>query len=180
MAIRKPKQPLVRHARVERLYAAFHEAGHAVIALHVGLGLNHVTIARWDVGEWVGHCRTQPCANPTIEAPSVELTEAGVVFSWAGYFAALRAGCDEQNAVAGARSDLDRAHALEPYIARPSDVLVEHSQRLVEQQWSAIEAVAKALLRRRTLTADQVVKIVAPWLNVPLYGPPPGKKWPPK
>jgi hypothetical protein len=138
------------------MYGAFHETGHITVAAVRGLTLRPDGLMVLSNGDGLCVYCTQPDESDSSRV-------SVIVSSFAGYFAAKRF-CQKYS-----RPDLldplreisdDWKHAREviaklsdEYLAGDSPMAVllrlqKESERLVEQHWVAIEALAKALLAK--------------------------------
>lgn len=149
---------------------AYHEAGHAVLAVILDLGPGKVSIESDGVNAGIAH---DDGDNPRDEDSEVLYMSAPEAFKmrhattfYAGALAARRA--KYFNWRDGADQDFAAAHGLADDItACPSSVdairkLCERrAEILVEYYWPEIEAVAAALLERSTIEADELRRIVS-------------------
>ncbi|MGH8567508.1 MAG: hypothetical protein ACREXU_05680, partial [Gammaproteobacteria bacterium] len=144
--------------------AAIHEAGHAVIALRVGYELRDVMIANaYKCRVWLELPQDEPPAG--MSTPSMFEAECDALYTLAGGVAeALRPEGDGTAHLDG----WDREHfdSLGPDPATREtkvewrDRMRAITERVVLKNWSSIEAVARALLERKRLTAAEVAKLV--------------------
>ena len=157
---------------------AYHEAGHAVVALWEGARRpRRVTIVRQD--DTLG--RVTHVAWGVRFRPDVELTlsrarqlQAGIDSLLAGVVADRR-GTGRRHNWAGASSDFQQAVDLASYLNNGSSRQItlylawrEQCVRdAVEARWSEVERVAQALLSRHALKGDEVRRIVR---ELPLEG----------
>lgn len=133
----------------DRERIAFHEAGHAVVAIHERLGLRHISIGKEP------ECRT----NWQMNRCTGSTAAAQARFYVAGYVA------DRRYALAlaareGGENEYDFTQALrlvdQDYLER----LLMEAERIVATHWTQIEAVAGALLEREVLSAFELYKII--------------------
>jgi hypothetical protein len=144
---------------------AYHEAGHAIIALTIGRPVKSVDIYERTKGSWSGHVITGP-ADPNAE-PFVARCLNDLVIDFAGPVAQKRA-CPQ--------SRLDWFHSWDLDNARDTVALVSASEESrpallrwarkeaeyrVRQNWPAITAVARVLAERQYLTGEDVARIKA-------------------
>lgn len=138
---------------------AIHEAGHAVIALRLGLVFDHVTTVPDDDAETDGalHWTDLQSAGDLEIAPTADavvllagpFAEARLVESTLHEVLAGEAAGEDREALATLGLDDDE------FVAASRDALA-----LVEQEWPAIERVADALLEYETLDFDEVEALV--------------------
>jgi ATP-dependent Zn protease len=139
-------------------YTAYHEAGHAVIALRLGYEVGKVTIKRRQgvLGRADIRNRTSPddirisLAGALAEAlvnPSDEKIQLGAHYDWRN-----------------TRRSVREFVALGFINGRERDILIEellHETRaLVRRDREVIARVAEALLEHKTLTGDDIKRIV--------------------
>jgi ATP-dependent Zn protease len=157
-------------SREEEEATAHHEAGHAVLAVYLNLGFEHVTIEAnegedasgitMQLDEW--HENTQEMRLHAEEA----FWQRRATMLYAGVEAHRRfapsADCE-----AGAGSDYrSAADAIERITAdaKSQDALHSYTRRraqlLVEHYWPEIKALAGALLKDRSLNSEQIREIL--------------------
>lgn len=159
-----------------RRASAYHEAGHAVAAVHVGLRFIEVTIRPGSdsygkvVFPSVGAMDWSRWATPTelvaiegnegvpLETPMAWL-EARFLVSWAGPIAEERF-TGEWDAE-GASEDMEALATFLPLGPDPFPDAREAARAVVDTRWTEIEAVAAGLLERGRLSGDEVRAIVA-------------------
>jgi ATP-dependent Zn protease len=157
--------------RVPKLEAtAYHEAGHAYLAVERRLPFHHVTIDPSD--DYLGHLLRK--AWPESFQPDIESTvrttnrlDAYLFMVQAGRIAEyVRTG--RFNNV-GARQDAENAVSLGLYLHHDPDVLSAYLQYVdvalkamlrCPHHWMSVDAIAKALLKSTTLKAAEVRRIV--------------------
>jgi hypothetical protein len=142
-------------AESERRAVAYHESGHAVVAVVLGLPLWFVTIAPDDARSCRGEARLAP--NWQKQTDETKLA----IFSLAGAAAERRA--QGREIPGGAAKDLENVRHI---VALKSDNPREQHQffdaylRLAETKvllhWPWIEAVARELLKTTQLVATRV------------------------
>lgn len=139
---------------------AYHETGHAVAMIALGVKVLDVTIDRPD-GQLGGCTRHVPGLPPN--------NGQGIVISLAGPVAQLRR-CpgswlpDEYSPL----SDDAKANKVIAYIAKVDGgdakkmraAAEQKAARLVADHWPEIERVAETLLKRGTLTGDQIMELL--------------------
>ena len=150
--------------------ASFHEAGHAVVS-HVldGRAFTLVTIVPTD--ECKGRVQYEPMPEwfqPDVDlSPEAEaLIRTEVITFFAGSFAQGPIDGDTE-AEDSSWGDFIKAHNLASYATGSNDDLEtylkeceQEAERLVKNHWSAIEALAFALLAKGTLTGDEARAII--------------------
>ncbi len=147
--------------------AAYHEAGHAVVGLYLGMQIDGVLMRGrhgFPVTYWT---ERRPSKGRT------EYTASTVIFGWAGYCAeraALRRWGKswpkgeprfwKTTDYARSRSYMQEC-GIQAARRRPRIARLEKSTRaLVENLWPAIEALAKALLKRRAMRFKGIRTVV--------------------
>lgn len=135
---------------------AHHEAGHFVATI-VGdlpaygisivpdgdsLGRNDGEYVAW----WVGRRK-----------PSVGLVRRQIISLFAGYAASKRFDPKfrDQSARAEAADDFQKAREIIWLARKSEEELMRQTQELVESRWSKIQLVARALLKKKSLGADE-------------------------
>jgi ATP-dependent Zn protease len=154
---------------------AYHEAGHAFMALYVGARVRQVTVEPdWDDGparhgdtqiEWHGDVpnRRQQCENEILVAlagPVAEMIQSGEPYH-PGFVAEWAA--DWQAAWQAAESLV----ADEPKRVKLLERMTVGLYRLLERDdhWAALAAIVDNLLAHETLAGEEVQQIVAEWLQ---------------
>jgi len=143
---------------VDRRYTAYHEAGHAVIALRLGYEIRKVTIVprRGSLGRAEIRNRTSP---------------DDIRISLAGALAEALVNPTPSDIQDGSRTDWRNARRSTREFAalgfigpREKGILIEEllqeTRALVRRDKKAIARVAEALLKRWTLTGDDIKRIV--------------------
>jgi ATP-dependent Zn protease len=134
---------------------AIHEAGHAVVALRLGLVFDHVTTIPDEHAQTDGalHWTDLQSAGDLEIAPT-----ADAIVLLAGPFAEARLTESTLHEVLAGEAAGEDREALatlglddEEFVAASRDALT-----LVEHEWAAIERVADALLESETLDFDEV------------------------
>jgi ATP-dependent Zn protease len=150
---------------IERARTAYHEAGHLVVGMLLGFRCSFVSIRPDETRGSLG--RVVPLethGDPTTVDLCRRSTEHWLCVLFAGYAAEVRFAPDAREAAReGARGDDEQAETL---LERAG--MANHSTRhllraraaeLVEQHWSVIEGVARALLREEEFDADEAERI---------------------
>jgi ATP-dependent Zn protease len=139
-------------------YTAYHEAGHAVIALRLGYEIGKVTIKRryTFLGSAEIRNRTSPddirinLAGPLAEGlvnPNDEDIQLGSLSDW-------------RNARRSAREFVELGFIGDREGGILIEELLQETRALVRRDRKAIAAVAEALLNRKTLSGDDIRRIV--------------------
>jgi hypothetical protein len=139
---------------------AIHEAGHAVVALRLGLVFDHVTTVadereqtdgalHWTDLQSAGDLEIAPTADAIVLLAG-PFAEARLIDSTLHEVLAGEAAGDDREALATLGLD------DEDFVAASRDALA-----LVEQDWAAIERVADALLECDTLDFAEVEALIA-------------------
>jgi hypothetical protein len=152
---------------------AYHEAGHVVIALIEPVqAIKRVTIRKYK--DLLGRVWYGPWPAAWLEAMASGPSEAAraaadpvIRRSWAGIIAETKASGGVN--MVGARGDLEHINELayqaawsdpytdlSPYTAR----LRREAEVLVDAHWTAIEVVAGALLKRKSLSGTEIRELV--------------------
>jgi ATP-dependent Zn protease len=163
---RKTKAKRERH-NLER--TAYHEAGHAVVAMKLNQKFHHVTIEpeEGSLGH-ILHDKLSRRFRPDVEMGfrTREKIENHCLISMAGMAAESKfIGSETWE---GGGSDKDRAIVFASYLYFDSEIVGPYilfmraradSLMRSARVWSQVEAVAAALLEHRTLTWDRVEEI---------------------
>lgn len=164
--MRDAKRGVGQHRASERAGTAYHEAGHAVVAIALGRSFRKVTIVPDE--DSLGHVLHRPFPKgfrPDIDVDlrSERRIRQSVLCSLAG-MAAERRGCGRAT---GYSEDLSRADDMMSYLsARPSveqlwyRLLQAQTEATLEQWWPGVEALCAALLARRTIPGPRARAIV--------------------
>ena len=153
----------------EHAIAAHHEAGHAVVANRLGLMVRSVSIAADGGGltKLTGVGSGERAILITLAGPYAQRRYAPHSrWRWRNHLGFLPQ--------AGHARDFDIVTALigrmehgTVKVSRAYRRYVEvRAEELVEQYWQRIEAVAQALIERRTLTGDEMKVIFAKLLGL--------------
>ena len=155
---------------------AYHEAGHALIAVHVGADVQSVTIdPDWDDGpRRFGDTQIEWLLNDVSERT---FREHRILVALAGPVAEMLYTGDPYHPGLVSEWSSDWTEAWDAAAA----LVADHQQRLtfLEQSaqelyqllntprcWSALAALADELLAHETLEGGQVEEIVNPWLQI--------------
>lgn len=150
---------------------AYHEAGHAVAAFILGHDLGPVILEEREIS--LGVTATPP-PNWVIDnegylntdRPEIRKYLADtVVIGFAGWWAVkLGTGIEDNK---GAQHDFDEATRYVQYLASWDGELQEYwdecdarCEMLMQENWAAVEAVAEELLRKGSLSAEEVGSLV--------------------
>lgn len=166
----------------ERRGSAYHEAGHAVACLVLGLPFKNVTIKRSPDNKYDGHIRYDFRRNG--RDPKTWTREKILAHATQFLCGAAAEGYDQRyrhrqiDPCAGAKSDQEMASFLILCIHCPLDEEVTEAQRdamladvnavseravvLVRDNFQKIRKVALALQKRGTLTFDEIVALIRP------------------
>jgi len=153
---------------------AYHEAGHAVAAfvLRLKIGRRGVTIVPDKERDMLGYVNitTQLRERPdcATSARTRARIEAWAVSHLAGDIAERKFTGRRRF---GRHSDLLQASDLLEYISTSVEqfdarlrVAYVGAHDLIEDNWVSVQAVAEELLRKKTLSADEIEKLVLPQL----------------
>lgn len=148
---------------------AYHEAGHAVAYRVLGLGVKWVTIERDLLSKTAGR------VMPLIGFETGEVAENHAVACLAGAIAVREWDPERLDWRYGAEDDFRRADEqidaavggdtkdISSYALRRASISMrvrEQAERLVNDHWSEIQALASALLVERTIQGDQLARII--------------------
>lgn len=137
----------------ERIATAYHEAGHAVVALALGKPIHKVTIS--PNRDRVGMCQTQKGHF----RPSHDQLEDAILILFAGYVAEARF-TGQPNHI-GATSDFKQIRRLssqradgERQVERLEKRLLAKTEYMLEDEeyWGAVERIAKELVVKETIS----------------------------
>jgi len=146
----------------ERERTAYHEAGHFVAGLQaVDVQASISIVPDDEAGTW-GHVIGEVCERYVDERmnPGREKVIASVVSLYAGFAAQrlLDPQQPEAEALAGATADFAAAGIWADVLGRAEGI--QRAQEFVAEHWNEIEVLAKALLVKETLDAEQADAIV--------------------
>ncbi len=131
----------------ERARVAYHEAGHAVVAVYDGLGLRCARLAA-EPGVFT---------NMALNRVAWPCVEERVRFYLAGYAADK---CFAPTLASRKNSAMDFEQALALVGKARLQRLSLETEREVAEHWSAVEAVAAALLEREVLSAGEIYRVI--------------------
>jgi hypothetical protein len=154
--------------------AAYHEAGHAVMAVLTRTPLRDTTIVASRLGASSGQTRLERSRVSERRSSKAKLGPRGhrqilgrACFDIAGEIAARRFAPSSWRTL-HSRSDLANLSGLldtlglsEVRLKALAKAIVVTADSLIQANWTRVEAVASELLKRGTLTGTQVRKIVA-------------------
>jgi ATP-dependent Zn protease len=150
---------------------AYHEAGHAVMAELCGQHVTEVEIV--GDAEHTGSVQSLRFTeeHPSVEDPSIPTapierrllcTAAGMVAE--GMVSGRRGwddGCEDlDGAVRLAMQVVGDCERVIPYL----EVVREHTENLLRMNWSAVEALAGALMDRSRMSGEEVRRLLTPLL----------------
>jgi len=162
---------------------AYHEAGHAVVAWLQGVGLSRGSIVL-EPGRH-GHIRhhlifgCMPPPDSVLPGASAKFRlEKKVRISLAGPLAQKKFNSRTYRSWHG-EADHNQAADCVSCLARPDDEFVAYwkllevqTRNLLNRNWPLVEAVAAALLVRRTLKGPEIVKVIYAAGHTPSTMPP--------
>jgi ATP-dependent Zn protease len=160
--------------RDEEIDVAHHEAAHAVVAVVLDVPLDEVTIV--PSGDAAGSTThpsplmvDDPDPYPT-RSSLAKLVKAMATGQYAGRAADRRRGCEEERKYAA--DDENAWELLCNYVRvrgatneaynRLVQRLRREADRLVAAHWPQVEALARVLLERKTMSGEEVLAVVAP------------------
>jgi hypothetical protein len=143
----------------ETLSTAYHEAGHAVIAVYLRVTIDRITIKPDMDMERLGHVSGDPAsltiprwAAVSIAGVLAEAMHAGGFEAGGDPVAALERG---RGKVSGYQRDLEALPELKSNF-------VEFVVELLEFKWDQIERVVAELERHETLEGDDLARVLPP------------------
>jgi hypothetical protein len=152
---RKKLTKRYRRTKREMVETAYHEAGHAVIALELGLPVGGVTIRNHKRGggtTWIDHSEAHLLDRTTVRFAGIAAEEQH-----------LGGICDELT-MHGATSDFTRIqHDFAENRLKDAEARVVWKQcatragHLVDKNWGAIDRVAKLLYKHKRLKPMQIL-----------------------
>jgi hypothetical protein len=161
-------------AAEERRWAAIHEAGHAVAAIHFGHGLETVTIES-EHGHLAGHTERETALRPgpdgkpaRQEGIADRRLEEEIIIAQAGCQTELIAGRKESIVKRGAETDYVNVNNLlyalgcrsTEEAARILKRLWIEGEKLLKTLWPQVNLVECALFERGTLSESAVREII--------------------
>jgi ATP-dependent Zn protease len=151
---RKKLTKRYRRSKREMVETAYHEAGHAVIALDLGLPVGGVTIRGHKRGggtTWIDHSEAHLLDRTTVRFAGIAAEE---------YYLG---DCTDLT-MHGATGDFHRIqHDFAENRLKDNEGRVvwrqcaNRAQHLVRKNWAAIDRVAKLLYKRKRLTPHQIL-----------------------
>lgn len=155
----------------ELVGTAYHQAGHAVVALVLGLPLNVVTLEQHDHRAGiVGVDNPTADRDPdNLSADEYSLLEKAIVMYLAGYYAE-KCACPQNDAKFGAQGDIEVASdfagllAIQPGAKADAKGIFSQgshrARRLAAEGMEMIADVAELLIAERTVTCERVVAVL--------------------
>lgn len=154
---------------------AFHEAGHAVVMMVLGVRIDHVSIdPDSDTDGTVVPVGTSRNGSPDPQKPTTLGrwgAERDVMVALAGPLAAMQYVTDEDALRSSVAGDLDHAiRAIRSVCGSTEEAaamlqwLRIRTQNLLNAQWHAVAILAATLREKRTLTEQEAADAVAPYL----------------
>jgi hypothetical protein len=135
--------------------AAYHESAHAVVFVVLGLPLQNAGIHIDTIGGGITfNLHRKPGDDPNNTSADITERERSITAIKAGYIANLKLdpGCPPAVAADDRREEIDLLNEMysrdEKAWSDADNRLRTESQKLVDQYWNAIEAVARALLAK--------------------------------
>jgi hypothetical protein len=168
-------RPISEKTRRRNEIAAYHEAGHAVMAVLTRTPLRDTTIVSSRLGASSGATRLVGNGRGRVKvATKMKSGTRGrqqvmhrACFDVAGEIAQRRFAPGSWRTM-HSRSDLANISRLldtlglsEERLKMLAKAIVSRTYQLIQANWSSVEAVASELLERKTLTGAQVRRIVA-------------------
>jgi ATP-dependent Zn protease len=171
--MRKPK-------RISQLTkTAYHEAGHAVVALRLRQPVKRVSILPDETGlgrvTFSGFQKLIEAVNNGDDGPREERRAQRIIMLvFAGHLATEKL-CGRSMALrqAGAHGDYSKAyqlaHAFRSFETADdwTTSLSEETRRLLDRYWPAVKALAKALLKRNAITGREAQQICQRSMGAP-------------
>jgi ATP-dependent Zn protease len=141
---------------------AIHEAGHAAIALC--LGILFETLSVKPDGDALGHVMVSDDYRDHDRGDAMKFA----IFALAGCVAEAISGYDLDGAVDGATHDyrdvddaLRRAFKTDGECARRRSRAYSKTIKLLDKNWALVENLAAALVEKETLTFDETLEIAS-------------------
>jgi ATP-dependent Zn protease len=153
------------------LSCAFHEAGHAVADVHLGLTFAGVSIvpnqARGTLGrsyclheDQYEYLRSENGLEQRINPVKAEKV---LISLMAGFCAEIRYGAPKRKARNGARGDFEKARQILRESGRRSDLnpWMTKASEFVSEHWSQIQMIASELIETKELDETEVETILS-------------------
>jgi len=154
--------------------AAYHEAGHAVAAVLLGM---HVTVASIEAKGYPRHWRLRGGVLASFDHSGAQTRReaekavtAGLAGEQAEILWSMRKPWRRVKSAGDARFAGDRAYVeemLRPFVGARADKkrtiarLKEAARTLLEEHWSRVEALAEKLAERKALNGREINRLVA-------------------
>jgi ATP-dependent Zn protease len=166
----------IKH-RSELELTAYHEAGHAVVAIHLHRGVKSVTVVPNPETNSLGHCEYHELPNKEERLKVLERGDRQRSRPWLEReIILLLAGNHAEDKVKGrwnhrgASDDMSKVFDLASSMCGSNDEtlayvrwLSERARNEVESLWPLIEKVAQALVVKKTMTGREVRQIYRAW-----------------
>jgi hypothetical protein len=165
----KEKSLMTEKSKLES--TAHHEAGHAVACRHLGIPFEYVTVERNEEENSAGHVYMPFAENfdgsmDVSEMQSIEIVKKLVVITHAGVIAQNKfTGVHDEIGFSGDREEIyDYLIFLNDILndgwttglREIDEPLFEESKKIVFQRWNEIETLARALIKEKTLSWEEV------------------------
>ncbi len=144
---------------------AFHEAGHAVVALKLGVSVTSIALDELFIIDWnkinpnAYYSKVEVHGACCIGSERLDRPEENVSILWGG-IAAYRKFSGIKRSRAGIGGDNYSIHLLkEKHPDLNLTALKKRANKIIEQRWPAVRALAEALIEQRELNAEEVLTI---------------------
>lgn len=140
-------------------FKAYHEAGHALIAIGLDVPIDYVTILPQKFDE--GHLKLT--CSPNVSTGGMALISLAGPLASELYMIMAFGSADRDLIIKTGRKDFSRVLEIQE-----SDMgdLGAAIYTIVNAKWEAIEAIATKLLDHYTLTESQVLEVLQPFLPI--------------